>query len=35
VLVHPSLPRMVLLAVGYLAGLGLTAYAVLDPRSRD
>jgi hypothetical protein len=35
VLIHPSLPRMGLLAIGYLAGLGLTAYAVLDPRSRD
>jgi hypothetical protein len=35
VLIHPSLPRMGLLAVGYLVGLGLTAYAVLDPRSRD
>lgn len=35
VLIHASLPRMGLLAIGYLAGLGLTAYAVLDPRSRD
>jgi hypothetical protein len=34
-LTHPSLPRMCLLAGGYLAGLALTAYAVLDPRSRD
>ncbi|HEX8006736.1 MAG TPA: hypothetical protein VF482_09955, partial [Trebonia sp.] len=34
-LVHGSLPRMALLAIGYLAGLGLTAYTVLDPRSRD
>ena len=33
-LIHPSLPRMGLLAAGYLAGLVLTTYAVLDPRSR-
>jgi hypothetical protein len=33
-LTHPSLPRMGLLAGGYLAGLVLTTYAVLDPRSR-
>jgi hypothetical protein len=34
-LTHPSLPRMGLLAGGYLAGLALVAYAILDPRSRD
>jgi hypothetical protein len=34
-LTHPSLPRMCLLAGGYLTGLGLVAYAVLDPRSHD
>jgi hypothetical protein len=35
VLTHPSLLRMGLLAGGYLAGLALTAYAILDPRGRD
>jgi hypothetical protein len=34
-LAHPSLPRMCMLAGGYLAGLALTTYAVLDPRTRD
>ena len=35
VLTHPSLPRMGVLAGGYVAGLALTAYVLLDPRSRD